>query len=380
MEHTCTSRLPRRTPSGQDTMPSPTHSPSPSALRHATKPASTDEPGLAPIPAWILGQIRVDEDWYGPVPDVLATQGAHLLPRPSTPVFAPDIDELLFPSKLCKKLEFQLFLVQWRTDRYGRDVAEGWPRGRTPVEARREAKLRDRSRDRARMKTTSATSSEIEDELNDIWPLTPITPVPAVTPAPSPPALVSATHSNSAIQRHYSQTDSDTTSSTKKRTLEQVETSEPPLDQRHKRPKSNHTPEALNEPVCNGDELTQATQDANATLRHQPTNKSLELEATRPSSTQSAAASETHSRHQKQSLKTSEADGHKTDEDLHRSTVEPQAFTEENEPTGASELPQAAQSLRNSPDLGRPARASRRKSSRRVTRRRTDQARAPSNL
>ncbi|KAI9737401.1 MAG: hypothetical protein M1834_009555 [Cirrosporium novae-zelandiae] len=82
---------------------------------------------------WIDAAAVVDEWRFGPRPDVVSTQGLHLVPHPDTPVIdwvpGPDFEE-----KLQKKLDLLLFVQDIRCYKYGEQDAEEWPIGHTPPE------------------------------------------------------------------------------------------------------------------------------------------------------------------------------------------------------------------------------------------------------
>jgi hypothetical protein len=67
------------------------------------------------------------------MPDVVTTQGRHLVSRPSTPIYerSPDLD---FLDKLESRLNLALFTQNLRVHQYGKATAEEWPINHTPPE------------------------------------------------------------------------------------------------------------------------------------------------------------------------------------------------------------------------------------------------------
>lgn len=68
-----------------------------------------------------------------PLPDIVQTQGKHLVSRPTTPTYsrAPDPD---FVEKLYTSLDSLLNTQKLRVHQYGENVAEEWPINHTPPE------------------------------------------------------------------------------------------------------------------------------------------------------------------------------------------------------------------------------------------------------
>jgi len=83
--------------------------------------------------SWLYATAILHEQFHGPLPDPVRTQGKHLVSRPSTPLhcFGPDPN---FLQKLDASLESLVSRQTLRTRVYGEDIAEEWPISHTPSE------------------------------------------------------------------------------------------------------------------------------------------------------------------------------------------------------------------------------------------------------
>ncbi|KAM5445808.1 hypothetical protein MaudCBS49596_007097 [Microsporum audouinii] len=85
--------------------------------------------------SWLDAAVVVDERFYGPLPDVVSTQGRFLRPRPETPTFDPEYDPD-FAHKLAFLLDGVPFRQKVRRRKYGEEIVEEWIEGHTPIEIR----------------------------------------------------------------------------------------------------------------------------------------------------------------------------------------------------------------------------------------------------
>jgi len=83
---------------------------------------------------WLATAAAIDESLHGPLPgDLVDTQGQYLLKRPSTPIYSQEHD-LKFSQHLTERLESLVNIQNFRTHKYGVDVAEEYPISHTPIE------------------------------------------------------------------------------------------------------------------------------------------------------------------------------------------------------------------------------------------------------
>lgn len=135
-------------------------------------PTTRNVPALAPRPSWIQGQVIIHENDHGPLPDVVETQGQHLVAQPHTPVFPPLSFEIhAFATELAASLSALISRRDRRRLGYRVEAAEGWPIGRTPPKVRRAQKARLRAELRASLEEDS--ESDIEATLDTYYPLSP---------------------------------------------------------------------------------------------------------------------------------------------------------------------------------------------------------------
>lgn len=180
-------------------------------------PTTANAPAFAPRPSWIQGQVTFHETNHGPLPDVVATQGQHLVAQPHTPVFAPLRSEIhAFAAELAASLSALVSHQNSRRRGYGDEAAEEWPIGRTPPKVRRAQKERLRAKLRASLEEDS--ESDIEATLDAYYPLSPAPP--ASQGSATPPFII---ESEPATAPRHAQTDSESDTKAKKRKLEQVE-------------------------------------------------------------------------------------------------------------------------------------------------------------
>lgn len=153
-------------------------------MTKSTPTTTTDHtPVFAPQRSWIQGQVIIHENEHGPLPDVVATQGQHLVAQPHTPVFPPLSSEThAFATELAASLSALISRQNRRRLGYGVNAAEEWPIGRTPPEVRRAQKERLRAELRASLEEDS--ESDIEAKLDTYYPLSPILPVSKGSPPP----------------------------------------------------------------------------------------------------------------------------------------------------------------------------------------------------
>ncbi|KAI0859239.1 hypothetical protein F4860DRAFT_275006 [Xylaria cubensis] len=71
--------------------------------------------------------------------DIVKTQGAYLKSCPPTPPILCHVNDDEFATKLCRRLEFFVHMLEIRRRRYG-DVADEWPPGYTPTEIKEKRK------------------------------------------------------------------------------------------------------------------------------------------------------------------------------------------------------------------------------------------------
>ncbi|KAL8741298.1 MAG: hypothetical protein Q9190_006081 [Brigantiaea leucoxantha] len=117
-----------------------------------------------PVPvSWShqLMMARPCQNWPG-WPDVVATQGTHLVPSVNTPVFEKAYDEE-FVTKLSRALELVITITpKTRRIKY-RQAADEWPIGHTPPEVKERRAAELRAMEEAR-KTTSDESSDNDED------------------------------------------------------------------------------------------------------------------------------------------------------------------------------------------------------------------------
>lgn len=146
-------------------------------------PTTRNVPAFASRPSWIQGQVVTHENDHGPLPDVVATQGQHLVAQPHTPVFPPLRSEThAFATKLAASLSALISRQNRRRLGYGVEAAEEWPIGRTPPKVRRVQKGRLRAELRASLEEDS--ESNIEATLDTYYPLSPVSPAAQGCPSP----------------------------------------------------------------------------------------------------------------------------------------------------------------------------------------------------
>ena len=75
--------------------------------------------------------------------DIVATQGAYLVPRAGTPVWKEPYDE--FATTLEQKLNLLILEQSWRRDMY-HEAADGWPIGHTPPEVKQKYQAKVQAR------------------------------------------------------------------------------------------------------------------------------------------------------------------------------------------------------------------------------------------
>lgn len=151
----------------------------------ATSTSTTrNVPAFAPRPFWIQGQVVIHENNHGPLPDVVETQGQHLVGQPHTPVFPPLSSETqAFATELAASLSALISRQNRRRLAYGVEAAEEWPIGPTPPKVRRAQKERLRAELRASLEEDS--ESDIEATLDTYYPLSPAPPASPGYPSPS---------------------------------------------------------------------------------------------------------------------------------------------------------------------------------------------------
>lgn len=172
-------------------------------------PTTADAPAVAPRPYWIEEQVTFYEQNHGPLPDVVATQGQHLVTEPHTPVFAPLGSEIhAFATQLAASLD-ALF-------GYGVGTAEEWPIIQTPPKPRRARKKRPTAKLRASLE--GASESDIAATLDADHPLSPALPTSQGHPAPS---LI--IESEPATAPLHGRTDSQSDITARKMKLEHME-------------------------------------------------------------------------------------------------------------------------------------------------------------
>ncbi|KAF1961639.1 hypothetical protein CC80DRAFT_195469 [Byssothecium circinans] len=124
--------------------------------------------------SWIFGAADVCNRIYGPIPgDIVETQGAHLLTRPSTPLIhdgrAPS-NAPNFLASLDSKLRALLLVERIRRHNYGTEVADETVPGFTPDEVKAEYNLRMervlREISEENRSPTPPTSPEVEEGQN----------------------------------------------------------------------------------------------------------------------------------------------------------------------------------------------------------------------
>lgn len=203
-------------------------------------PTPTNEPAFAPRPPWIQGQIIFYEQNHGPLPDVVETDGQHLVAQPHTPVFPPTRSETdAFATLLDAKLDALTSHQRRRCLGYGREAAEEWPIDRTPPKIRRAQKERLRATLRASLEEDS--ESDIEATLNTYYPLSPTPPESKDSPslAPPPPTI----ESNSATKPPGPEAHPETSVDRRKRKHAQTDETighEEKPEHRKRRRKSDH--------------------------------------------------------------------------------------------------------------------------------------------
>lgn len=145
---------------------------------------TTYAPEFSPRPSWIQGQVTLHEKNHGPLPDVVATQGQHLVTQPHTPVFPALRSEIhAFATELAASLSALASRQNRRRLGYGVEAAEEWPIGRTPPKVRRAQKERLRATLRASLEEDS--ESDIEATLDAYYPLSSAPSASQRPPSPS---------------------------------------------------------------------------------------------------------------------------------------------------------------------------------------------------
>lgn len=130
-------------------------------------------PALAPRPNWIETRILFYEQQHGPLPDdVVETQGQNLVTQDSTPVPRSfQSEQSQFNHELERELDHLIWHQGRRVARYGQDVAEEWPIGRTPPRHRRARRKRQRAKMRAEYEAGSVSESDLTDMIDETYPL-----------------------------------------------------------------------------------------------------------------------------------------------------------------------------------------------------------------
>ncbi|KAI1938958.1 hypothetical protein LOZ66_003035 [Ophidiomyces ophidiicola] len=82
--------------------------------------------------SWLDAAVLADEMLWGPLPDVVSTQGQYLKPRPETPAIEQHYDSE-FARNLEIHLKSLLYCQSLRRKHYG-DTADEWPPSHTPPE------------------------------------------------------------------------------------------------------------------------------------------------------------------------------------------------------------------------------------------------------
>lgn len=77
---------------------------------------------------------RLTMKLYQALPDVVLTQGRHLLSRPETPVFGLVWTHAHFVPTLQDRLDLLTTRLRLRSKKYGKEIADEWPISRTPAE------------------------------------------------------------------------------------------------------------------------------------------------------------------------------------------------------------------------------------------------------
>lgn len=189
------------------------------SLRDLTTPTPTtpNAPALAPRPSWIQEQVALHEKSHGPLPDVVATQGQHLVTQPHTPVFPALRSEThAFITELTASLNVLTSRQNRRRRGYGVKAAEEWPIGRTPPQVRRAQK--ERLRAKLRVSLEEDSESDIEASLDSHYPLSPAPSASKSSPSPS-----SVTESKFAINPRGFELDPETDVEAMKRNPKQME-------------------------------------------------------------------------------------------------------------------------------------------------------------
>jgi len=106
--------------------------------------------------SWLHAAAATHEWLHGPLPDVVKTQGKHLVSRPTTPTYSRTLDPD-FVEKLHSSLYSLLNTQKLRVHQYGENIAEEWPISHTPQE----------------IKTNWVEERTVVDSWNDEFPPTP---------------------------------------------------------------------------------------------------------------------------------------------------------------------------------------------------------------
>ena len=112
-----------------------------------------------------------------PLPDVVGTQGRHLVARPNTPIYSKPFDPE-FVYLLKSGLERLDLRHSIRSHKYGQAAADEWPAGHTPIELREEYSIRSKAQVAAfyeACRESDSDYSEVE-ETHSIRSTKPITP------------------------------------------------------------------------------------------------------------------------------------------------------------------------------------------------------------
>ncbi|KAI1945396.1 hypothetical protein LOZ12_003197 [Ophidiomyces ophidiicola] len=96
-----------------------------------TTPQESQEPHYV-FKSWLDAAVFADEKIWGPLPDVVSTQGQYLKPRPETPAIEQHYDPA-FVRDLEIHLDGLLYCQLLRREKYG-DTADEWPPSHTPPE------------------------------------------------------------------------------------------------------------------------------------------------------------------------------------------------------------------------------------------------------
>ncbi|KAI1949863.1 hypothetical protein LOZ57_002342 [Ophidiomyces ophidiicola] len=126
-----------------------------------TTPQESQEPHYV-FKSWLDAAVFADEKIWGPLPDVVSTQGRYLKPRPETPAIEQHYD-----SKFVKELEIHLDSLLYeqslRRKNYG-DAADEWPPSHTPPEIREKWMAKRDEQRKIRQALLEIPTSEEEEE------------------------------------------------------------------------------------------------------------------------------------------------------------------------------------------------------------------------